>query len=257
MSLSPLPSLPARADANELATQLARAILSGHWATGAPFPRELDLCEHFGASRNLVRNALARLTTAGLIERSAGRGSWVCDTGEWHLLDPQMSEWLTGLDTPHPQLIREIHAFRLSAEPHVAALAAQSADAEDLSRLERAYRGMCDTATDSARYHEHGEHDALFHAAIYRASHNLVWRQMGHLLRPSILALIAQSHQQATTLDDSLERHWRVMEAIRLRQPGEARRAAACVLERTAADLGLSMRHITEHPLTSPKGTGA
>ncbi|GGY00422.1 GntR family transcriptional regulator [Litchfieldella qijiaojingensis] len=237
MSLSPLASLSPDADARELATVLARAILSGHWNPGDGFPRELDLCRHFAVSRNLVRNALASLTSAGLIERSAGRGSWVREIGDWHLLDPQMSVWMTGLETTHPQLMREIFAFRLSAEPHVAELAAQAADAEDLARLERAWNGMRDSAGDPKRRNEHAECDVAFHAAVYRASHNLVWRQMGHLLRPSIIALIQHSQRRAGDLDDSLERHRRVMEAIRLRQPQAARLATAQVLERTADDL--------------------
>lgn len=255
MSLSSLASLPAHADARALAALLARAILSGRWSPGESFPREWDLCRHFSASRNLVRNALASLTSAGLIERSAGRGSWVREVGDWHLLDPRMSLWLTGLDAPHPQLLREIFAFRLSAEPQVAELAAGAADAEDLARLERAYRGMRESASDPARRHEHADHDVAFHAAIYRASHNLVWRQMGHLLRPSIVALIEQSHQLADTLDDSLDRHYRVMEAIRLRQPQVARQAATDVLARTAVDLGLLPATDKPSTLREPQGS--
>lgn len=257
MSLGSLPRLSDKADARVLAALLARALLSGHWSPGEAFPRELDLCRHFGASRNLVRNALASLTSAGLIERNAGRGSWVCDIGDWHLLDPRMSEWLTGLETPHPRLLFEIFAFRLSAEPQVAELAAEAADAEDLARLERAYRGMRESASGPMRRHEHAEHDVAFHAALYRASHNLVWRQMGHLLRPSIVALIEQSHHHAEALDDSLARHHRVMEAIRLRQPEAARQAAAAVLARTAADLGLVATVSATSSLSQPQGPGS
>lgn len=257
MPLSSMLTLSPDADARELATVLARGILSGQWRPGDGFPRELDLCRHFDASRNLVRNALASLTSAGLIERSAGRGSWVREIGDWHLLDPQMSVWMTGLEAPHPQLMREIFAFRLSAEPHVAQLAALAADAEDLARLERALHGMRDSAGDPSRRNEHAEHDVAFHAAIYRASHNLVWRQMGHLLRPSIIALIQHSQHQADALEDSLERHRRVMEAIRLRQPRTARLAAAQVLERTAIDLGLVASDAAEMSSSMPQPQGS
>lgn len=235
-------ALPAETGGAEaLATTLAHAVLSGQWAPGDAFPRELDLCRHFAASRNRVRNALASLVSAGLIERTAGRGTIVRDIAAWHLLDPQVSDWMSGLEAPHPQLVREVYTFRLSAEPYVTELAALNATARDLAHLEAAFDGMRDTAGDPARREEHAGHDVAFHQAIYRASHNLVWHQMGHLLRPSIMQLITFSHHQADSLNDSLERHRRVMEAVRLQQPDAAYTAAERVLERTAADLGIDL----------------
>ncbi|QJQ97010.1 FadR family transcriptional regulator [Halomonas sp. PA5] len=240
--LSELPLPPHTGGASALSTTLAHAILSGKWASGDTFPRELDLCEHFSVSRNRVRNALAALSSCGLIERTAGRGTVVRNIVEWHLLDPLMSDWISSLDEPHPQLVREVHTFRLSAEPRVSELAALSATAQDLSRIEAAFIGMRESAADPGRRDEHAEYDVAFHEAIYRASHNLVWRQMGLLLRPSIVALIHHSQHNATTLEDSLERHRQLFEAIRLRQPDAARLATERVLERTAADLADACR---------------
>mgnify|MGYP000609929882 CR=1 FL=1 len=237
-----------------LAEVLARAILSGLWQPGDVFPRELDLCQHFEASRNRVRNALAELSSAGLIERTAGRGTLVRDIVDWHLLDPQMSGWMASLDAPHPQLVEAVFAFRLAAEPYIGELAAHHATGEDLACIERAFEGMRDTADTPEQRLAHAEHDVAFHDAIYRASHNLVWRQMGLLLRPSIVALIQRSQRQADGpddgltdepsgsnapgLSDSLERHRQLLEAIRLKQPKQARRATELLLERTARDLG-------------------
>ncbi|GHC29629.1 GntR family transcriptional regulator [Kushneria pakistanensis] len=237
-----LPHAAANADASALASTLAHTILSGQWACGDTFPRELDLCQHFATSRNRVRNALATLSACGLIERTAGRGTIVRDISQWHLLDPNMSTWLSGLDTPHPQLVHEVFAFRLAAEPYVSELAALSATAWDLAQIERAFNGMCDTAHDPDQRSAHIDYDVAFHDAIYCASHNLVWRQMGTLLRPSIVALIQRSHHRVERLDDSLERHRRVLEAIRMRQPDTAREATEHVLARTATDLELSGR---------------
>lgn len=225
--------------ATALARLLARALLAGHWQPGSAFPRELDLCEHFAVSRNQVRNALASLTATGLLERTAGRGTRVRAIGEWHLLDPLMSEWMADLDDLDPELIREIFAFRYSAEPMVTRVAAQAARAEDLARLESAFLNMTLTADGQESRVLHAEYDVAFHDAVYRASHNLVWRQMGHLLRPSIIALVRRSQDNAETLDDSLARHGRILEAIRRRDPDAAERAARNVLQLTAIDLGI------------------
>ena len=237
MTLDALP--PHQGGAEQLARLLAQALLAGHWQPGGLFPRELDISQHFAISRNQVRNALTSLTAAGLIERTAGRGTLVRELGEWHLLDPLMSEWMTGLVNLDPQLVRAIYAFRYSAEPIVAGLAAQAANTEDLERLESAFLGMERTAGNVETRAEHAEYDVAFHDATYRASHNLVWRQMGHLLRPSIMALIHRSQDRTDTLDDSLARHRQVLDAIRNRDISSAETAAREVLRRTAIDLGI------------------
>ncbi|SDM00732.1 transcriptional regulator, GntR family [Franzmannia pantelleriensis] len=236
MPLDQLPRHHGGADA--LARLLGQALLAGEWQPGEAFPRELDLCQHFDVSRNQVRNALASLTATGLIERTAGRGTRVCPISDWHLLDPLMSDWLAGLNNPDPQLVREIFAFRYSAEPVVAGLAASAAEPRDIAEIDRAFQGMRITA-NAGQTEQHVEHDLAFHEAIYRASHNLVWRQMGHLLRPSIVALIQRSQHSVATLDDSLRRHGRVLEAIRTGRPMAAEQAARDVLKRTAIDLGI------------------
>ncbi|MCK2184502.1 FadR/GntR family transcriptional regulator [Halomonas getboli] len=233
---------PHQGDADALARRLARALLGGDWQPGDVFPKELDIAARCAVSRNLVRNALASLTAAGLLERTAGRGTRVREVGDWHLLDPQMSDWLVGLAHPQPQLVRELLAFRYSAEPVVAELAARAAGPDDLARLEAAFRGMAATADASEQAGQHVEYDVAFHEAIYEASHNLIWRQMGHLLRPSILALVQHSQRPARGddgLGDSLERHGAVLEAIKGGDGPRAARAAREVLGRTARDLGV------------------
>lgn len=102
-----------------------------------------------------------------------------------------------------------------------------------------AFEGMAQTAGSVESRAEHAEYDVAFHDATYRASHNLVWRQMGHLLRPSIMALIHRSQHRTNILDDSLARHRQVLEAIRHRDAAAAEIAAREVLRRTAIDLGI------------------
>jgi len=80
-----------------------------------------------------------------------------------------------------------------------------------------------------------------FHEAVFAASHNLVWAQISHVLKPAIALLVEKSNHSAYELNDSMERHRRVMEAIRLRQPERAAQAALAVLERTGRDLGLEV----------------
>lgn len=78
-----------------------------------------------------------------------------------------------------------------------------------------------------------------FLEAIFSATHNLLWAQISHVFKPAIALLVETSNHSADELQDSMERHRQLMEAIRLRRPEEAEQAALRVLERTGLDLGI------------------
>ncbi|GAB2801906.1 FadR/GntR family transcriptional regulator [Halomonas shantousis] len=226
----------------DIAELLAEAIFSGRYVPGDLIPRELDLCDQYGVSRSTVRSALQNMVAAGLVVRISGQGTRVRDFAEWHLLDPKVTEWMARYAQPNPRFQREIFAFRVSVEPFVAWLAAQNATAVDLLDIEKAYEGMIEALKQPDLHWQgksHDDYDVAFHEAIFAATHNLVWAQLSHVLRPSITLLVQRSNHSANELNDSMIRHRRVMEAIRLRQPEAAHAAALAVLERTGRDLGV------------------
>lgn len=60
-----------------IADELRGQIEAGAFPLGNFLPTESELCEIFGASRHTVREALRRLTEAGMIQRRQGSGSQV------------------------------------------------------------------------------------------------------------------------------------------------------------------------------------
>ena len=64
---------------DQVLAYLRRGIRSGWWQHGA-MPKEIDLAEKFGFSRETVRNAYACLAADGLIERRKRRGTVLCQT---------------------------------------------------------------------------------------------------------------------------------------------------------------------------------
>ncbi|WP_458525338.1 FadR/GntR family transcriptional regulator [Onishia taeanensis] len=247
-----------RASRPDIAEQLAEAIFAGIHAPGDFVPKELDLCETYGVSRSTVRSALQSLVTAGMIKRISGQGSRVQELAQWHLLDPRVSDWMARFAQPNPRIRREIFAFRVAVEPFVARLAAEHATAADLHEIETAYLGMIQALESPDHCHQgisHDDHDVAFHEAIFSATHNLLWAQISHVLKPAIALLVETSNHSADELQDSMERHRLLMEAIRLRRPDEAEQAALRVLERTGLDLGIESIFAT--PLSHLRLPGA
>lgn len=231
-----------------VAEALAEAIFSGHYQPGDFVPKELALCEQFAINRSAVRSDLRQLVDVGIIERISGHGSKVREHSEWNILDPLVTEWMTRYASPNPRVQREILAFRLDVEPYVAMTAAKRATARDLVAIEDAFDGMgqnlhatpSSLSPSSPKGRLQSDYDVAFHVAIYKATHNIVWAQLSHILRPSIYLLVSLSNvSEADDPAESLERHRRLMESIRTRQPREAFLAAQAVLDGTARALDI------------------
>lgn len=57
--------------------ELRDQISSGHISEGEQLPPELELATQYGVSRGTMRQAIARLADDGIVERTAGRGTFV------------------------------------------------------------------------------------------------------------------------------------------------------------------------------------
>ena len=56
---------------------LKEKIQSGEWTSGTQIPGEQDLCELYGVSRTVVRQALGELELEGVINRRKGKGTFI------------------------------------------------------------------------------------------------------------------------------------------------------------------------------------
>ena len=63
-----------------LPTLVSREIAQGRLAPGAQLPTEQALAQTFGVSRNVIREAVARLRSEGRVWSQQGRGAFVSDS---------------------------------------------------------------------------------------------------------------------------------------------------------------------------------
>lgn len=238
---------------NEVAERLAEDVFSGAYRPGDFLPKETELCDRFEVSRSSVRSGVQILVARGIVSRFAGQGTIVHEYRDWNILDPLVTRWMVEYANPNPEFLREIFEFRHATEPLIAAMAAARATARDLLAMEEAFTGMersLDAPGGDWKGRSFSDYDIEFHTAIFRATHNLVWAQLAHILRPAIVLLINKSNDTADELRDSLGRHRHLMESIRLRRSQDAFDAAIGVMSRTALDLGLGAQP-AGHPLSA------
>lgn len=67
-------------------------IISKNWKPGVQIPGESDLCEEYGISRTVVRQALRELELAGLIVRRKGKGTFIAEPK----INESLAQKLTG-----------------------------------------------------------------------------------------------------------------------------------------------------------------
>ena len=61
----------------QVRTRILEAMRAGEWRPGETIPPEKKLCERFGVSIGTLRKAVDELTTAGMLIRRQGRGTYV------------------------------------------------------------------------------------------------------------------------------------------------------------------------------------
>lgn len=219
---------------------LGVAIVSGKYSIKNPFPVEAELCEQYGASRSVLREAVKMLTAKGLLSARPRQGTWVQPEENWNLLDPDVLRWLMERKFSF-SLLREFTQVRLAVEPKAAALAAVVAGPVEKAAIKSAIERM--TAA------ERGEDDSLasdiaFHVAILSASGNRFYTQLRKLTETALRFSIRMTNRYKGVHRASVRDHKKISDAI-LAGDGAAAEAATHELIQEALDLINKAEEIT------------
>ncbi len=120
---------------DKLSARIGQLIESGEFEEGARLPAESDLAERFGVSRPIIREALSRLRSQGLIISRRGSGSYVQKREETASAGPA--------DTPFGPLsslsqVKKCFQFRATIEGDAAYYASQNRTSESLAEMRAA-----------------------------------------------------------------------------------------------------------------------
>lgn len=210
-----------------VATALRRQIVGGERAPGERLPGNRELAVLFGVSMGSVREAISTLTSEGLIESYAGRGTFVAQGARAG--GPAIVSSAGGgrlLDRAH---VQELIEAREILEIQLVSLAAQRASSAHVERIGAALERMAASITNPATY---SEADIEFHMAIAEAAGNRVLHEamvnIRNLLRGELQLSNEVGARRYGDLQFSVDSHRKVFDAI---EAGDAERARAELAE--------------------------
>jgi GntR family transcriptional repressor for pyruvate dehydrogenase complex len=201
--------------AEEIVRHLSTKIRTGGLAAGDRLPTEHTLSKEFAVSRTVVREALARLKSDGLVTSRQGSGVYVSSAAT-RLSFKLHDALVDGAE------VLALFELRQPIEMAAARLAAARRSAEDLALIQSAHEAM----VNSNDWSEEGViADLEFHHAIARATGNAYYADfmafMGGLLQATIRTARSRSGQPEIKRI-TIEEHAQVLTAIESSNPEAA-----------------------------------
>jgi DNA-binding FadR family transcriptional regulator len=213
----------------QLADHFERAILAGELAPGELLPSERELSARMGVSRSVVREALGRLASLGLVRSVHGSGTRVA-AADTHQLTVGYRRLLSRPDFR----LDDLSAVRLPLETAIAAAAAVRRTDEHLTRLEKTQKIL---GNPRRPLEAHVKADLEFHAVLAEATGNPLFQVV---LAPIQELLIAS---RWNTLDRygadlACRHHAAILKAVRAGSSDAAARAMREHIEANMQHLG-------------------
>jgi DNA-binding FadR family transcriptional regulator len=212
---------------DQVTRQLARRVIQGEQLESpVAFPNETDLAQQLGVSRTILRESMKVLVDKGMVEMRPKFGTRARPRSAWNLLDPDILAWQAEVH-PDARFLRDLCEVRLAIEPTAAGFAAVRATEEEVSLIERCWRGReLQAQTGDYTGEEVIDLDLRFHTAVVAASHSPLLRQLSETIRePFRTALLCTSRVRSSVVL-SIEANGELLRAIRAHDPLAARRAA-------------------------------
>lgn len=226
--------------AERLAERLSMAVHDGRLARGARLPTEQALCEQYGVSRTVVREAISMLKREGMLMSRQGSGTFVVSNPSLALrLSPPQGDF---------EAVVEILELRGALEIKAAELAAARRSNAHLRSMRNALAEL-DEAVE--RGEDGVREDLAFHRSVVAATGNQHFLEtidfLHQLLQQTIIVTRRNEARNAHYMRQVDQEHHALLDAIAAGDSEAARHAASTHLHNAAGRL----REAQSQPLTS------
>ncbi|MBG7620591.1 FadR family transcriptional regulator [Herbaspirillum sp. AP02] len=218
--------------ADHVTSVLAQQIRGGEFAPDARLPSEMELTERFAVSRTVIREAISRLKSEGLVGSRRGSGTVVLPVTQ---VTPFRLD--LGLDDARDsiQAVLRVIELRRGVEGEMAALAAQRRSKAQNQSIQLALQAI-DAAAAAGR--DGVQEDFAFHAAISNASHNPLYTSLVQFLSQFLHAAIRVARMNEARSSEFVQQvraeHAALAAAISAGDADAARTAALLHMENSA-----------------------
>lgn len=197
---------------DEAILRIKEMIMSGELAPGDRLPREADLAEKLGLSRNSLREAVRALALINILDVRQGDGTFVTSLDPHLLLDA-----LTFVvDFHRDDSVLEFLRVRRILEPAAAAMAATRVTPEELLEMQR----VVDSSHADSTAEDLLGFDIAFHRLLGAASGNSVLASLIEgLSAPTNRARIWRGRTQPGAQERTVEEHQMILDALAAREP--------------------------------------
>jgi GntR family transcriptional repressor for pyruvate dehydrogenase complex len=201
---------------DEAIEKIKAMIVTGELGPGDRLPKENDLAERLGLSRNSLREAVKALSLIRVLDVRQGDGTYVTSLEPNLLLDAMSFV----VDFHRDDTVLEFLEVRRILEPAATAMAASLMTDEAIAEL----RGVLDQLADVPTIEALVANDLEFHRRIALGSGNTVLCSLlDGLSGPTTRARIWRGLTQEGAVDKTREQHTAICDAIEARQPEVAR----------------------------------
>jgi GntR family transcriptional repressor for pyruvate dehydrogenase complex len=225
MSFKPLVREPVY---QQVADQIAEAILAGELPAGQPLPTERDLSEQFDVSRASIREALRALQARGLVVSSGSRTRPLRVTPAAGASGP-LREALLNLVRLQEVGLADLIDVRCALETAALERAAEGADP---ARLEEARQALVEMRRSDLSVEEFDEADVRFHLALIAASGNRAMHLVMLALRDAMTKHLHESLRMlprpAEAFHQLADQHAAILQAV---EAGDGEAARTLVQE--------------------------
>lgn len=176
---------------DKVETRLLQFFKENELKPGDAIPKEMEFAESLGVSRTVVREALLRLRTLGLIDSKKRRGMILTQPDIINNFSRILDPLLLGEDT-----LRQLFELRLIMEMGMADFLFENRQEEDLLELEEIV--SAEERAQPGRIRFSLDREIAFHGKLYRMSRNDTLQQFQTLLLPVFNYVYQQETERQT-----------------------------------------------------------
>ena len=224
-----------------VANRITEMILTGEFPIGAKLPSQRTLSSQFGVSRGSIREAINQLEATGTLRTQPGRGTYIGEAFKRQAInDETLASQQLGVQLPqqHDYAPLDVCQFRHMLEGRAARLAAMRVTDNDIAALEsnlQTFRSQ----TRALDLHEASVSDFEFHNLIIGFSGSRLFKDLHNSYRAMLVGVIEMPRTLYNRAWEPVVEHERIFEALKRRDPEEARYYMQSHIVRSAERLGL------------------